>query len=150
MIYQLGATNFGVWAIKNLVSPFQSYIYRMSEGRALSSLGPGKDVLLLTTKGRRTGKDRTVPVFYLLDGEVIVICNVRPKSERTNPWVKNLRHHSFAQLQIGEEKAKYKAREATVDEINRLWPRLIDLWPAFAVHYENGGHRSIFILEQDK
>ncbi|MGW8143947.1 MAG: nitroreductase/quinone reductase family protein [Anaerolineales bacterium] len=148
MLYHLGATNFGVWTIKHLVSPFQRYIYRISQGRALSSIGSGKDVLLLTTKGRRTGKERTIPVFYIREGEQIVICNVRPKSEHTNPWVINLRSHPVARLQIGPDAAQYQARQATGDEVNHLWPRLIKLWPAFKVHYENGGHRSIFVLEK--
>lgn len=42
-------------------------------------------ILLLTTKGRRTGKERTTPIFYLREGERLVICNVNPGFERTNP-----------------------------------------------------------------
>jgi deazaflavin-dependent oxidoreductase (nitroreductase family) len=148
MINKLGATRVGVWSIKHLVSPLQRWVYRRTEGKALSSIGLNRRVLLLTTKGRRTGKERTIPVFYIHDGEVIVICNVRPKYERTNPWVINLRSQPVAQLQIGQDKAWYQAREATDDEINRLWLRLIDLWPAFNVHYKNGGRRTIFILER--
>jgi deazaflavin-dependent oxidoreductase (nitroreductase family) len=87
-------------------------------------------------------------VFYLRDGEAVVICNVRPEYERTNPWVINLRSHPVAQLQIGGETAHYQAREATENEIKRLWPRLIELWPAFQAHYEGGGVRSIFVLER--
>ena len=148
MINHLGATNIGVGVIKHLVSPLQRWIYQSSGGKALSRLGSSRQVLLLTTKGRRTGKDRTIPVFYLRDGEAVVICNVKPEFERTNPWVINLRSHPVAQLQIGEETGLYQARQATCDEVNRYWPRLIELWPAFKVHYENGGRRSIFILER--
>ena len=147
MIRQLGATSIGVWTIKHLASPLQRWIYRRSGGKVLSSVGPGRNVLLLTTKGRRTGKDRTIPVFYLRDGEAVVICNVRPKFERTNPWVINLRSHPIALLQIGGDIAQYQAREATENEINRLWPRLVALWPAFKAHYDHGGRRTIFILE---
>jgi deazaflavin-dependent oxidoreductase (nitroreductase family) len=149
MINRFGATPIGVWVIKNLVSPIQRWVYRNSKGKLLSNMGPGRDVLLLTTKGRRTGKDRTIPVFYLRDGDAVVICNVRPKSERgTNPWVINLRSHPVAQLQIGSDTAQYHAREAAADEINRLWPRLIGLWPAYQAHYEGGGRRFVFILER--
>jgi len=114
----------------------------------LTTAGKDRHVLLLTTKGRRTGKDRTTPVFYLREGEAVVICNVRPEFERTNPWVINLRSHPVAQLQIGRDIAQYQAREATGDEVKRLWPRLIKLWPAFQEHYERGGLRTIFILER--
>lgn len=146
-INNLGATRFGVWGIKHLVSPLQRWVYQTSDGKALTSVGPSRHVLLLTTIGRRTGKERTIPVFYLRDGEAIVICNVRPKHERTNPWVINLRSHPFAHLQIGDDVAQYQAREATDEETHRLWPRLINLWPAFKIHYENGGRRTIFILK---
>ncbi len=148
MINRLGATRIGVWTIKRLVSPLQRWIYRATGGRILSNLGTDRNVLLLTTQGRRTGKDRTTPVFYLRYGEAVVICNVKPEFERTNPWVINLSSNLFAQLQIGRDTARYQAREATEGEINRLWPRLIKLWPAFQVHYERGGRRSIFILER--
>ena len=35
--------------------------------------GSERNVLFLATTGRRTGKTRTSPVFYLRDGEAIVI-----------------------------------------------------------------------------
>ena len=59
MINRLRATRMGVWAIKHLVSPLQRWAYRRTGGRVWSNVGTGRDVLLLTTKGRRTGKDRT-------------------------------------------------------------------------------------------
>lgn len=124
MIYQLGATSFGVWGIKYLVSPLQRWIYQISRGKSLSKIGSDRHVLLLTTKGRRTGKDRTIPVFYLRDGKKIVICNVRPKTERTNPWVINLKNHPTAKIQIGERILLYQARQATEKKINRFWPTL--------------------------
>jgi deazaflavin-dependent oxidoreductase (nitroreductase family) len=147
MIHLLGATRLGVWTIKHLVSPFQRWIFRKTGGKFLSNLGADRNVLLLTTKGRRTGKDRTTPVFYIRDGDSVVICNVKPEFERTNPWVINLRNNPFAQLQIKQDTAEYQAREATGRDIDRLWPRLTKLWPAFQAHYERGGRRSIFILE---
>lgn len=148
LVNKLGGTRLGVWIIKHLFSPLQRWVYRATGGRIMSKLGKDRNVLLLTTKGRRTGKDRTTPVFYLRDGERVVICNVKPEHESMNPWVINLRSHPIARLQIGQYTSRYKASEAKEDDINRLWPKLINLWPAFQVHYERGGHRSIFMLER--
>jgi len=147
VVKRLGSARLGVWIIKHLVSPFQRWIYKKTNGRILSNLGQDRNVLLLTTKGRRTGKSRTIPVFYLRDGDRIVICNVTPEHESTNPWVLNLRHNPIANLQIGHDTGLYQASEAIQSEIDRLWPRLTELWPAFQVHYDYGGRRSIFILE---
>ena len=60
---RLGATQLGVWMIKHLISPLHRRIYRLTGGRWGSmgrSIGP---ILLLTTIGRRTGKEHTTPLF---------------------------------------------------------------------------------------
>ena len=148
MINWLGGTRFGVWSIKHLISPIQRWIYLRTNGRFGTTISHGQNVLLLTTKGRRTGQDRTTPVFYLHDGNSIVICNVHPEYERSNPWVINLRANPIARLQIGQDIGEYQAREATDAEIQRLWSRLVELWPAYQTHYQQSGQRAIFILNR--
>ncbi len=148
MINRLGATRLGVWAIKHLVSPAQRLLYRLTGGKAFTTAGKERDVLLLTTRGRLTGKDRTVPVYYLRDEDRIVICNVNPGFERTNPWVINLRAHPVARLQIGPENAEYRAHEATEAEVSRYWPQLLNIWPAYGSHFEKSRQRAIFVLER--
>ena len=148
MISDFGSSRFGVWIIKHLVSPLQRWLYRVTGGRVMANLGGERNVLLLTTTGRRTGKARTTPLFYLDDGEAIVICNVKPALERTNPWVLNLRANSIVRAQIGPNIDTYEAHAASDEEIDRLWPRLVKVWPAYQVHFERGGRRSIFLLER--
>ncbi len=144
---RLATTRIGVWAIKRGISPLQRWIYRRTGGKMFSTMGSGRNVLLLTTKGRRTGRDRTTPVFYLRDGASVVICNVRPESERPNPWVINLRASPVVRVQIGPKIGLYRAREATAAEVESLWHRLVAMWRPYQVHYERGGRRVIFILE---
>ena len=148
MIDRIGATHFGVWMIKHIVSPTQRLLYQVTNGRAFTSAGAGRDVLLLTTKGRLTGKDRTTPVYYLRDGNRIIICNVNPGFERTNPWVENLRAHPIAKLQIKSEIADYHAREATEPEISLYWQSLISIWSAYEVYFAKSHQRAIFVLER--
>ncbi|MGE5137875.1 MAG: nitroreductase/quinone reductase family protein [Rudaea sp.] len=146
-VNRFASTYTGVWAIKHIVSPLQRVIYRGTGGRLLSTIGSGRNVLLLTTKGRRTGRERTTPVFYLRDGRSIVICNVNPGFEHTNPWVINLRADRLARIQIGRKSGFYRAREATAAELARFWPQFITVWPTYQSHYERSGRRVIFILE---
>ncbi len=148
LLIRVAGTRIGVWAIKRIVSPLQRAIYRGTGGRIFSTIGSGRNVLLLTTQGRRTGRDRTTPVFYLRDGESIVICNVNPEHERTNPWVINLRANPIARLQIGRETGLYRVREATAAEVEHFWQRFVAFWHTYQVHYERGGRRTIFILER--
>ncbi len=148
MIDRLGATRLGVWVIKFIVSPTQRFLYRASGGKAFTTTGKDKNVLLLTTRGRLTGQERTIPVYYLRDKDHIVICNVNPGSERTNPWVINLRAHPIARLQIGSETAEYQAHEATDAEVSVYWPQLLKIWPAYGSHFEKSHQRAIFVLER--
>jgi len=144
---RLGSTRLGVLAIGRIVSPLQRQLYRRTGGRL--SLTGRAPVLLLTTTGRRTGKARTVPLLYLRDGERLVICNVNPGFERTNPWVLNLRAQPHAQVQIGRGTTSMTARPASDDELDRYWPRLTKVWPAYQAFYDNGGKRSVFVLKPE-
>ena len=136
----------GVLAIGRVVSPLQRQLYRMTDGRF--SLTGAAPVLLLTTIGRRTGRGRTVPLLYLRDGGRLVVCNVNPGFERTNPWVLNLRAQPDARVQIRREVFDVVGREASPAELKRFWPRLTTMWPAYQTFYDQGGKRSVFVLDR--
>lgn len=143
----LGATAVGTWCIKHLFSPVDRWLYRYSHGRSFllnRHIGPR---LLLTTVGRTTGKKRTVPLFYLRDGERVVICNVKPGFERINPWVLNLRANPIAEVRLGSSVSSYRARLATETEVMEYWPRFVRIWPAYQSFYDSSSQRTIFVLE---
>ncbi len=145
LVQRLGSTRLGVLAIGRIVSPLQRELYRRTGGRL--SLTGRAPVLLLTTVGRRTGKARTVPLLYIRDGDRLVVCNVNPGFERPNPWILNLRAEPHAQVQIGRATTSMRARSASERELDRYWPQLTKMWPAYQAFYDNGGKRSVFVLE---
>jgi deazaflavin-dependent oxidoreductase (nitroreductase family) len=146
-VRQFASSRAAVWLIKRVITPFDRGLYRLTGGRALSTGLRRGPVLLLTTSGRRTGKLHTTPVFYLADAERLVLCSVNPSFDRASPWTLNLRAHSVARVQVGRMVATYHAREATSEEIDRYWPRLVEMWPAYQAHYALGGQRAVFVLE---
>ncbi len=94
-----GASRLAVWAIKHVVAPVHRWLYRAAGGGMFRLGSLNRSILLLTTTGRKTGKPRTTPVFLLPDSGGFVVCNVKPGSERTNPWVLNLRASPAATVQ---------------------------------------------------
>jgi F420H(2)-dependent quinone reductase len=144
--YRLGATRFGTWFIKHIISPLDRWMYHRTNGRRGflgRKLGP---VLLLTTIGRRTGLPHTIPIFYLQDKDCLIICNVTPKGEPPNPWPLNILAHPMVSIQIGAARRAYQARLANTSEIALYWPRFVTVWPAYQRHYESSGQRQIFLL----
>jgi F420H(2)-dependent quinone reductase len=146
LLRHLGGTLLGVWVIKHVLSPLDRRLYRWTGGPLLALGRPLAPRLLLTTTGRRTGLERTVPVFYLRDGDRFVICNVNPGFEHANPWTLNLGANPVARMQVGSASGTYHAREATDEEVTRYWPELVRIWPAYQTHYGHSRQRSIYIL----
>jgi hypothetical protein len=85
LLRRLGGASLGVWLIKHVISPLDRRLYRWTGGRGVARGRQLAPRLLLTTTGRRTGLERTVPVFYLRDGDWLVVCNVNPGFEQANP-----------------------------------------------------------------
>lgn len=61
LLRRLGATRLGVWVIKHIVSPLDRWLYQRTGGRWGALGRPLGPLLLLTTTGRRTGKEHTTP-----------------------------------------------------------------------------------------
>jgi F420H(2)-dependent quinone reductase len=142
-----GGTPAGVWTIKHQVSLLDRRLYRRTGGGLVTPGHPRGPIVLLTTIGRRTGKQHTTPVVHLQDGERVIVCNVTPGGERPNPWTLNLRAQPLARVQLGGQVRTYRARAATPVELERYWPQLLRVWPAYERFYEQGGRRSVFVLD---
>ena len=144
---RVGRTRLGVLLIGRIVSPLQRRLLRATGGRL--SLTGRAPVLLLTTRGRRSGKPRTVPLLYVSDGDRLVVCNVNPGFERPNPWTLNLRANPHVQVEVGRDEFPATGHEAANAELDRYWPQLTNMWPAYQAFYDQGGRRSVFVLERD-
>lgn len=72
----------------------------------------GKNMRLLTVKGRKTGKLHSTPVTLVVDGEKRWL--VAPYGPRD--WVKNLRATKFATLQHGKTVDTIEVRELSPSE----------------------------------
>jgi len=136
---------FGVM-FKHLGTPADRALIRVSRGR-LSMGGSELPTMLLTTTGRKTGKQRTIPVNYVRDGaNVIAVCE-NFGLDTASSWPYNLIANPNARLKIKGKAAGYLARPATEDEVNRNMPKLVAMWPAHDTYVERSGTRKVFVFE---
>ena len=97
----------------------------------------GAPVLLLTVKGRKTGKTRTTPLMYLSDETKIVIVASKGGDQMHPAWYLNLHANPEVSVQIGKEKSSMLATTATAKEKARLWPKLVMMFKPYAEYQAN-------------
>ena len=96
-------------------------LYRETDGATGHDWREGSTILLLTTKGRKTGLDRTVPLIYDLHGANPVIVASKGGAPGHPGWFKNLVKTPEAEVQILESHIPVRAREAQGEEREQLW-----------------------------
>ena len=119
-------------------------VYRLTGGRLLGRLD-GVPVLLLVTRGRKSGATRTKPLLYLADGDSFVVAASYAGEPRHPAWWLNLRAHPNAQVQVGSRVVDVRAREAEGEERARLWRAIVAQDASFA-EYERRTTRRIPVV----
>ena len=122
-------------ALQNAVTGIHSVLYRISNGRIGGTLA-NSPVLLLTTTGRRSGKKRTVPLLYLPDGHNFVLVASNGGAVRHPNWWLNLQTTPEAWILIKDSRRRVKAEQAPAAEKQRLWPRLVAMYPGYKRYQE--------------
>jgi len=105
--------------------------YRLSGGRVAGHVPSGAPICLLTTTGRHTRRQRTVPLLCLRDGADLVVVASRGGMSGHPAWYLNLRADSHAVVQLGPAVTRVRARDATEEERHRLWPALTAVYEHF-------------------
>ena len=146
MLRRLGHYKWFGLTFKHLGTPADRALIRVSRGR-LSMGGSELPTMLLTTTGRKTGKQRTVPLNYVRDGsKVIAVCE-NFGLDTASSWPYNLLADPKARLEIKGTAADYLARPATDEEVTRNMPKLVAMWPAHDTYLERSGTRKVFVFE---
>jgi F420H(2)-dependent quinone reductase len=126
---------------------FHRWLLRRTGGRVGGS-ALGIDVILVTTRGRRSGEPRTVPLGAVRDGSTWIVVGSNAGHERAPTWALNLRADGAASVERDGVAAAFMAHEAVGPEADRLWPIVIDAYPGYG-DYRNRTDRPIplFVLE---
>ncbi|MEU6998398.1 nitroreductase family deazaflavin-dependent oxidoreductase [Nonomuraea sp. NPDC046570] len=88
-------------------------------------------VLLLTTKGRTSGRPYTTPLIYQRDGENHVVVASKGGAPADPDWYLNLRTYPDVEVQVKGDRFRARARTATDEERSRLWELMNRTWPDY-------------------
>jgi deazaflavin-dependent oxidoreductase (nitroreductase family) len=104
---------------------------RAHGGEASGGPFKGRDVLVLSTQGAKTGEERETPIVYSWDdGKHVIVAS--KGGAPTNPhWYHNLRTHPIVTVEAKGEKFKARAKVIDGEEYERLYKQHADLNPGF-------------------
>lgn len=117
-------------AMIQTVSRIHEFWYRVTDGM-IGSSWMGRRMLLLTTKGRKSGRERTTPLLCIEDGDNLVVIASYGGSDRDPDWWLNLKSNPEAQVQMGSRKMTVRADKASAEEKRRLWPVIVQTYAAY-------------------
>jgi deazaflavin-dependent oxidoreductase (nitroreductase family) len=95
--------------------------FRANHGQ-LSGPMAGRNLLLLTTTGAKSGQPRTLVLGFGKDGNRYVVIASGNGAPTHPAWYVNLLANPMATVEVGPEKLKMRARTARKEERERLTP----------------------------
>jgi deazaflavin-dependent oxidoreductase (nitroreductase family) len=105
----------------------------------------GKPCVVLTMRGRRTGKVRKAAVMRVEHDGVYAAVASKGGGPHHPGWYFNLRENPEVMLQDGPEMSARRAREVHGDEKATWWARAVDVWPDYDA-YQKRTDRDIPVI----
>jgi deazaflavin-dependent oxidoreductase (nitroreductase family) len=107
-----------------------AWLYRRTGGRIARLYR--RDVLVLTTTGRRTGLPRTVVLQYFPDGDDLVVVAANSGMAHHPAWYLNLEADPRAQVEVGHRTFEIRAATLSAEDGEAFWPRVLAAAPDYA------------------
>lgn len=96
-------------------------------------------LLLLTTRGARTGRSRTTPMMFHRDGDRLLVIASNMGAPAHPAWYRNLVADPHVTVEVGDETYQATAAPLVGGERDRLWRTLEESYPFFADHQAKAG-----------
>jgi deazaflavin-dependent oxidoreductase (nitroreductase family) len=107
-----------------------------------------RPIILVTTRGAKSGKSRYVPVMRVEDGGAYTMIASKGGTPEHPAWYHNVLAHPEVSVQDGRSVGTFVAREITGDEKQRWWARAVEAYPPYADYQEKTDRQiPVFLLE---
>ena len=105
-----------------------------------ASIGDRK-LLLLTTRGRRTGQERTSPMMYVPSGDRLLVIASNNGAPEDPHWYQNLVADPAVTVELPGDTYPARAEALSGDDYEREWAAIKENFPFFAEHETRAGRR---------
>ena len=136
--------------LRRFIRPFSalnSLVYKLSGGRLMGSF-QGRPIMLVTMKGAKSGRPRTIPLMYVPYGDGVILVGSQGGAPTSPVWVRNVQQNPEVVVEYRGKKTALRARQVDEAEKARLWPICVQHYREYA-DYQARTDRSIpvFVCE---
>jgi len=125
----------------------QAEAFEASDG-AEANLLRGKPIIVLTTVGAKTGALRKTALMRVEHDGLYAVVASKGGSQNEPKWAGNMRRNPHVELQDGDIKRDYTARELSGEEREAWWARAAEAWPDYDVYTTRTDRLiAVFVLE---
>ncbi len=96
--------------------------------------------------GAKSGVRRTSPLMYHEEGDIVAVAASKAGQPTHPAWFHNLKANPDRTIQIGSSVRKVRARVASDEERDRLWPEFVAFYPGYDWFQRNATGRKIPIV----
>jgi len=121
-----------LWPLADRLFKGHVALYRATGGVIGHRFPGAPPMLLLDHAGAKTGKLRTTPLAYVRDGDDYVIVASKGGHPKHPAWYHNVLASPEVRIQVGSRRMSVRAHEATPEEHDRLWPKVVEAYAGYA------------------
>jgi deazaflavin-dependent oxidoreductase (nitroreductase family) len=119
-------------ALDKHLSPLGVWVMRRSQGGVANAWKV--NALVLTTRGRKTGRERTVVLQYFPDGDAMVVVAANDGGAAPPGWYFNLSASPDAVVEVNGRRIPVLASELEPDETAQWWQRILHAAPDYELY----------------
>lgn len=106
-------------------------VYRLSGGRLMNTFPGGFPICLVTMAGRRSGRQRTIPLIHIPYGDDVILAASQGGMDVHPAWYYNLKANPDVEVLAGNVQRSMRARLVDDVEKGQLWPVMVAVYPDF-------------------
>jgi deazaflavin-dependent oxidoreductase (nitroreductase family) len=138
-------SRLGGWLFVNVFPAIDRRLIPLSRGRLKVAMG--QPILLLHTRGARSGQPRTTPLLYTPYGDGFIVVASKAGAQHHPAWYHNLRSHpDDLEIEFAGTRVPVRARVADGPERANLWARVNDNYNGYDAYQGRAHGRTIPVI----
>ena len=141
----IARTRAGGWLFVNVFPAIDRWLIPRTRGRMKVAIG--QPILLLHTRGAKSGQPRTTPLLYTAHDNAFIVVASKAGAAHHPAWYHNIRAHADAvAVELGGEPIPVRPRIVEEPERSELWQLVNDNYNGYDKYAQRAGARVIPVV----